>query len=264
VAPMSVGTQAPRAALHALAQANFSRHLVANPYPGRGLVLGRAESGASWLQVYWIMGRSDNSRNRVFVADGSELRTEAADPAKLADPTLIIYEAMLELPGAYLVSNGDQTRTAFDVMEAGGRFEDALEMREREPDAPNYTPRISGLIDLRLSPPSIALSILKASAADPSLTDRTTFRPAPPPPGFGLGLTTYQGDGNPLPSFGGEPLWLPLAGPPDEIADTYWGALDRANRVALAVKEISPTGESRIALRNRFSRAPGPRGPSSA
>jgi hypothetical protein len=174
---MSVGTQAPRAALHALAQANFSRHLVANPYPGRGLVLGRAESGASWLQVYWIMGRSDNSRNRVFVADGSELRTEAADPAKLADPTLIIYEAMLELPGAYLVSNGDQTRTAFDVMEAGGRFEDALEMREREPDAPNYTPRISGLIDLRLSPPSIALSILKASAADPSLTDRTTFRP---------------------------------------------------------------------------------------
>jgi hypothetical protein len=252
---MSVGAHASRAALLALAQKNFTRHLATNPYPGRGLVLGRAESGASWLQIYWIMGRSENSRNRVFVADGGELRTEVADPARVADPSLIIYEAMLELPGAYLVSNGDQTRTAFDVMEAGGRFEDALEMREREPDAPNYTPRISGLIDLRLSEPSVALSILKASAADPSLTDRTTFRPAAPPPGFGLGLTTYQGDGNPLPSFGGEPLWLPLAGSQEAIADAYWGALDRENRVALAVKEISRTGESRIALRNRFSRA---------
>jgi IMP cyclohydrolase len=243
-----------REALAAHANENFARHLAANPYPGRGIVIGREASGASWLQVYWIMGRSENSRNRVFVADGGELRTEAADPAKLTDPSLVIYEAMLELPGAYLVSNGDQTRTAFDVMEAGGRFEDALEMREREPDAPNYTPRISALIDLRLGDASLALSILKANAAEPSLTDRTTFRPAPPPAGFGLGLTTYQGDGNPLPPFRGEPLWLPLAGSPEDVADAYWAALDSSNRVSLAVKEIAATAESRIVLRNRFTR----------
>jgi hypothetical protein len=244
------------ARLHALAKENFARHLAANPYPGRGLVLGRAESGA-WLQVYWIMGRSENSRNRVFVAEGGELRTEAADPAKLVDPSLVIYQAMLELPGVYLVSNGDQTRTLCEVMEAGGRFEDALEMREREPDAPNYTPRISGLLDLRLGEPALALSILKASAADPSLTDRTTFRPAPPPLGFGLCLTTYQGDGDPLPSYRGEPLWLPLAGGAEAVADAYWEALDRENRVAIAVKEIAASGASRIALRNRFGQANG-------
>jgi hypothetical protein len=240
------------AALASQARDNFARHLAANRYPGRGLVLGRGDAGARWLQVYWIMGRSENSRNRVFVADGGDLRTEAADPAKLADPSLIIYEAMLELPGVFLVSNGDQTRTLYEVMEAGGRFEDALEMREREPDAPNFTPRISGMIDLRLGDASFALSILKASAADPSLTDRTTFRPASPPPGFGLCLTTYQGDGDPLPAFRGEPVWLPLTGSAEAIADAYWGALDRENRVALAVKEIRPGSPSRLFLRNRF------------
>jgi hypothetical protein len=245
---------AARAALGSAARENFARHLAANPYPGRGLALGRAASGDGWLQVYWIMGRSENSRNRVFVAEGTTLRTDAADPAKLGDPSLILYEAMLELPGVYLVSNGDQTRTAYDVMEAGGRFEDALEMREREPDAPNFTPRISGLLDLRLGGATLALSILKANAADPELTDRATFRPAPPPPGFALGLTTYQGDGSPLPSFRGEPLWLPLAGDAEQVADAYWDALDRENRVALAVKHVAKGGESRIVLRNRFAR----------
>ncbi|MBM4381828.1 MAG: inosine monophosphate cyclohydrolase [Deltaproteobacteria bacterium] len=241
--------------VRALAQANFARHLEANAYPGRGLVLGRAESGDAWLQVYWIMGRSENSRNRVFVADGGELRTDAANPALVKDPSLIIYEAMLELPGVYLVSNGDQTRTLADVMESGGRFEDALEMREREPDAPNYTPRISGMLDLRLGEPVLALSILRANAADPALTDRSTFRPAPPPPGFGLGLTTYQGDGNPLPAFQGDPLWLPCAGSAQDVADAYWAAIDRENRVALAVKSIHRDGRSEIALRNRFARS---------
>jgi len=240
--------------LAALAKENFRRHLAGNPYPGRGLVLGRAQADDAWLQIYWIMGRSENSRNRVFVNEGGELRTEAADPARVADPSLIIYEAMLELPGLYLVSNGDQTRTAYDVLDAGGRFEDALEMREREPDAPNYTPRISGLIDLRFGEPSFALSILKANLADPERTDRATHRPAPPPAGFGLGLTTYQGDGSPLPSFRGEPLWLPLAGSADEVADAYWSALDRDNRVALAVKRIDSSGASRTLLRNRFGR----------
>ena len=242
----------PRESLAALAKESFARHLRANPYPGRGLVLGRAEADDAWLQLYWIMGRSENSRNRVFVAEGGALRTRAADPTRVADPSLILYEAMLELPGVFLVSNGDQTRTLADVLDAGGRFEDALEMREREPDAPNYTPRISGLIDLRLGEGSFALSILKANPADPALTDRTTFRPAPPPAGFGIGLTTYQGDGSPLPSFRGEPLWLPLAGSAADVADAYWDALDPENRIALAVKRISEDGASQLILRNRF------------
>jgi len=241
-----------RESLAALAKDNFARHLGANPYPGRGLVLGRAEADDAWLQIYWIMGRSDNSRNRVFVAERGELRTRAADPARVADPSLILYDAMLELPGVFLVGNGDQTRTVYDVLQAGGRFEDALEMREREPDAPNYTPRITGVIDLRLGEPSLALSILKANPADPTLTDRTTFRPAPPPPGFGVGLTTYRGDGNPLPAFRGEPLWLPLAGSAADVANAYWGALDPENRVALAVKRIAAVGTSQLLVRNRF------------
>jgi hypothetical protein len=246
-----------REAVAALAAQNFARHLAANSYPGRGLVLGRRARGDAWLQVYWIMGRSENSRNRVFVAEGGVLRTEAADPARVADPSLIIYEAMLELPGVYLVSNGDQTRTAYDVMEAGGRFEDALEMREREPDAPNYTPRISGVLDVRLGEPSLALSILKANGADAAHTDRFTFRPAAPPPGLGLCLTTYQGDGNPLPSFSGEPLWMPLPGSAEDVLERYWSALHAENRIALAVKEIPSTGAApgRLLVRNRFTRA---------
>lgn len=244
--------------LAATAAANFRRHLLANRYPGRGLVLGRAGDDGGWLQVYWIMGRSENSRNRRLVADGSALRTEAVDPAKLSDPTQIIYEAMLELPGVHLVTNGDQTRTLAEAILRGETFEAALQTREREDDAPNYTPRISGLIDLRvrLGPPRLALSILRANDADPSLTDRTSFRPAPPPRGFGLCLTTYQGDGSPLPPFRGDPLLLPLEGDAEAVADRYWAALDAENRVALAVKPIDAgRGPGPIVLRNRHGDA---------
>jgi hypothetical protein len=236
------------------AKDQFQRHLVANTYPGRGLVLGQQADGSAWLQVYWIMGRSPNSQNRVFVAEGTTLRTEPHDAAAALDPSLIIYEAMLELPGLYLVSNGDQTRTLYDVMQAGGAFESALEMREREPDAPNYTPRISGMHDLRGGEAQVALSILRANPADPGLTDRTTFRPAPPPPGLGLCLTTYEGDGQPLPPFRGDPRWMPLAGGVAELADTYWQALDPGHRVALAVKRIPRDGgPSQVEIRNRHA-----------
>ncbi len=237
------------------ADSNFAWHIGRNSYPGRGLVLGRSADGASWIQVYWIMGRSPNSRNRVFEAEGATLRTAPHDPAKLEDPSLVIYEAMLELPGVHIVSNGDQTRTIHDEIASGGSFESALETREREPDAPNYTPRISGLIDLREELPAFAISILKANPAYPDRTDRTSFRPVPPPPGLGLGITTYKEDGAPLPPFSGEPLWLPIAADPEKAADDYWEALDADNRVALAVKRI-PTrgGASEIVLRNRFAR----------
>ncbi len=237
----------------AAAKQHFARHLEQNPYPGRGLVLGR-DSGGDWLQVYWIMGRSPNSRNRRFVADGPILRTEAVDPAALEDPSLIIYEAMLERPGLYLVSNGDQTRTISQAFAEGDetwRFEMALAGREREPDAPNYTPRISGLLDLRQRTPGVALSILRANEADPDHTDRSVYRPAPPPPGLGLGLTTYAGDGSPLPPFRGDPLWLPLEGDADAVLARYWAALDAENRVALAVKRIpAPGGQGEIRIRN--------------
>ncbi len=237
----------------AAAKTHFARHVEQNPYPGRGLVIGRDAEG-DWLQVYWIMGRSPNSRNRRFVTDGAILRTEAVDPAALEDPSLVIYEAMLERPGLYLASNGDQTRSISQAFAEGDepwRFEQALAGREREPDAPNYTPRISGLLDLREREPGVALSILRASEADPAQTDRSFYRPAPPPPGLGLGLTTYAGDGSPLPPFRGDPLWLPLEGDAEAVLTRYWAALDAENRVALAVKQIpAPGGPSEIRLRN--------------
>jgi hypothetical protein len=235
----------------ALARANLERHLEANPYPGRGLVLGR-EAGGAWLQVYWVMGRSANSRNRVFVAEGATLRTEPHDAAAVEDPSLILYEAMLEVAGAHVVGNGDQTRTVCDALRSGGSFEAALETREREPDAPNYTPRITGLLDLRGDRPRLALSWLKANRADPAQTDRAFFRPAPPPPGLGLGLTTYRGDGRPLPPFEGEPIWLPLEGDAEAVLERYWSALDPGNRVALAVKRIPARGgAATLHVRNR-------------
>ncbi len=240
--------------LNVEAEHQFTQHLERNPYPGRGIVCGQEASGKAWIQVYWIMGRSPNSQNRVFVADGTELRTEAHDPSAVEDPSLIIYEAMLELPGVYLVTNGDQTRTLADGLVAGGSFEAALATREREPDAPNYTPRISAMFDLRGGQTELALSILRANPADPSQTDRTTFRPAAPPAGLGVGLTTYEGDGDPLPSFRGDPRWLPVAGDPETIADRYWAALDAGNRVSLAVKRIPIDGSaSQIWIRNRHA-----------
>jgi hypothetical protein len=234
------------------ARESFDQHLARNPYPGRGLVVGRNAAGDAWLQVYWIMGRSPNSRNRVFVAEGARLRTEPFDASAVEDPSLIIYEAMLELPGVYLVSNGDQTRTLHDALAGGGSFEEALTTREREPDAPNYTPRISGMLDLRGPDPLVALSLLKANPADPERTDRFSYRPAPPPPGIGVGLTTYQGDGNPLPSFAGDPLWLPLEGDAEGVLAAYWEALDPDNRVSLAVKAIPLAGgPSQLRVCNR-------------
>ena len=234
----------------ATAHANFEKHIRQNSYPGRGLLMGRTDGG-DWVIVYWIMGRSPNSRNRRFVADGGTLRTEPIDSSQIENPELIIYEAMLDLPAAYLAGNGDQTRTLFETLQAGGTFDDALLTREREPDAPNYTPRITGMIvpDSPIAP--VTMSILKANRADPALTDRFTYRPAPPPRGYGYCLTTYMGDGDPLPSFTGDPLLLPCAGSPEEILQTYWDGLDAENVVALAVKVVK-NGRFSLIIRNKY------------
>ena len=234
-----------------LAQKNFTNQISTNPYPGRGLVIGKNEAG-DWLILYWIMGRSEHSRNRRFTKDGGVLRTVPVDISLVKDPSLIIYEAMLELPGVFLVSNGDQTRTIYEALKLGGSFESALVTREREPDAPNFTPRISGMIDLNGQKSSIFLNILKANPLDQQYTDHYTYRPALPLPGYGFGLTTYSGDGNPLPSFSGDPLLLPLNGSPEEVLDTYWNALNPNNRISLAVKAISASGETKLLVKNRF------------
>lgn len=235
--------------INSIALDNFDRHLRHNSYPGRGLVIGQGDGGG-WLIIYWIMGRSPNSQNRRFVADGEVLRTEPLDASQVANRELIIYEAMLTLPGIFLVGNGDQTRTLYKALDAGKSFDQALSGREREPDAPNYTPRISGMLCMLDKGCPLTLSILKANAANPELTDRFTYRPAHPPPGYGYGLTTYMGDGHPLPSFSGDPLLLPCHGTAEEILATYWDALEANNRVALAVKWIE-SREGTILVKNR-------------
>ena len=235
-----------------IAQSNFEERLSNNPYPGRGLVLGRSDEN-TWVIIYWIMGRSTNSRNRRFVVEGATLRTEPVDLSLVADPSLIIYEAMLDLPATWLVSNGDQTRSMYEALKSGGAIEAALATREREPDAPNFTPRISGMLRLENGAVSTVLSILKANPIDPAYTDRYFYRPSMPRAGFGFGLTTYSGDGNPLPSFTGEPLLLPCAGTAEQVLEMYWNALNAENRISLAVKEISPAeGRSKIYVQNRF------------
>jgi IMP cyclohydrolase len=233
-----------------LAARNFTSYLRDNPYPGRGLMIGRSSLDHGWVMLYWIMGRSAHSRNRRFVVEGGALRTTPVDPELVTDPSLIIYEAMLELPGIYLVSNGAQTRTMYETLSTGGTFEAALAQWQHEPDAPNYTPRISAM--LMLAQQQVTLSLLKANPIDPAYTDRYTYRPAVPAQGLGVGLTTYRGDGNPLPSFTGDPLLLPCAGNPEDLLDTYWEALDAHNRVALAVKHIpAQGGTGTIIVRNQ-------------
>ena len=230
---------------------NFARHIASNRYPGRGLIIGRSAVGDTWFLLYWIMGRSESSRNRRFAIEGPVLRTEPVDPARLDAPELIIYPAMLELPGTYIVANGDQSRTIYDALRGGGTFEAALATREREPDAPNYTPRISGMLELN-GLPAVSLSVLRANPLDPAHTDRLTYRPDPPPPGRGLCLTTYMGDGEPLPGFSGDPLLMPLEGGAEEVMRTYWDALDEENRVAIALKSVTRDGISKLMAINRF------------
>ena len=231
------------------ARTNFE-NLSRNSYPGRGIVLGLSSTGEEMLQVYWIMGRSANSRNRVFVVHGEEMRTKAFDESKLEDPSLIIYWPMRLVGRAHVVTNGDQTDTIADALRAGGDFEQALRAREFEPDAPNFTPRISGVVDLDDSC-AYRLSILKSADPEGDSCLRQYFYYEQAARGFGHGITTYRGDGNPLPSFAGEPLLLPLCDGAEATAKFYWDALNADNRVSLAVKAIPLDGRpSKIVVVN--------------
>lgn len=206
-----------------------------NSYPGRGIVLGLTPNGRNYVHVYWIMGRSENSRNRLFSREGDFIKTKAFDEAKMKDPSLIIYYPVKSLNGRHIVSNGDQTDTIYDYIKEGKTFEDALNTREYEPDYPNFTPRISGITDLGAEQPYYALAILKA-AGGKCLREYYYYKD--PQPGYGHCVHTYREDGDPLPSFAGEPYAVRLYDEIQANADYYWDLLNRANRISLMVKFI--------------------------
>jgi IMP cyclohydrolase len=228
-----------------------------NPYPGRGIIAGLNASSSDLVQVYWLMGRSANSRNRVFKSDGKgRLYTEAADPTKVVDPSLIIYNAMSERKPHFVVSNGNQTdHVVKQLLHYPHYLQPHLSTIAHEPDDPNFTPRITAVSSVHYEKYIVQLSILRRSQWGDT-TDRFFYQYEEVPPGFGLCLTTYKGDGDPLPSFSGEPLLMPLGEEITEIARMYWDALNPDNRVALAVKFITrATSISKIHIINKFEQA---------
>jgi len=233
----------------------LSTLLSGNSYPGRGIVLGRSKDGKTAMIAYFIMGRSVNSRNRVFEEnDRGGIRTKAFDESKMEDPSLIIYNPVLYLDGKTIVTNGDQTDTIYEGMDHQLTFEQSLRSREFEPDAPNYTPRISGVLHVENQKYSYAMSILKSNQGNPDSCLRFTFAYENPVPGMGHFIHTYMHDGNPLPSFEGEPKPVEIEGNIDEFTDKVWNSLNEDNKVSLFVRFIDiETGkwESRIVNKNK-------------
>lgn len=225
-----------------------------NAYPGRGIVIGKSKDGKYAVTAYFIMGRSVNSRNRVFVEDGEGIRTQAFDESKLTDPSLIIYSPVRVLGNKTIVTNGDQTDTIYDGMDKQLTFEQSLRARKYEPDEPNYTPRISGVMHVDNGKFNYAMSILKSNSGDPEETDRFTFAYENPKEGEGRFIHTYMRDENPLPSFEGEPEKVIIDGNIDEFTDMIWNSLNEDNKVSLFVRFIDiKTGkyDSRIVNKNK-------------
>lgn len=225
-----------------------------NSYPGRGIVIGRSQDGKYAVTAYFIMGRSVNSRNRVFKEFEQGIRTEAFDISKLSDPSLIIYAPVRVLGDTTIVTNGDQTDTVYDLMAEGKTFEESLRTREFEPDEPNYTPRISGIMNVKDGNYDFAMSILKSQDGNPEYCIRNTFAYPGCPAGEGRFIHTYMGDGNPLPSFEGEPEKVDVIGNIDEFTKLVWDNLNEDNKVSLFVRYIDiATGEyeTRIVNKNK-------------
>lgn len=224
-----------------------------NSYPGRGIIIGRTPDGKKAVTAYFIMGRSENSRNRVFVEDGEGIRTQAFDPSKLTDPSLIIYAPVRVLGNRLIVTNGDQTDTIYNLMNEGKTFEEALRTREFEPDGPNYTPRISGVLEFANGDFDFSMSILKSDDGDASACNRYTFAYSNPIAGKGRFIHTYMTDGNPLPSFTGEPELVNVCDDIDEYTSLLWSSLNADNKVSLFVRYIDlATGryETKIVNKN--------------
>ncbi len=238
--------------------ADFEKILRETSYPGRGIMIGRTADGTKAVTAYFIMGRSVNSRNRIFVEDGEGIRTEAFDPSKMEDPSLIIYAPVRVYGNKTIVTNGDQTDTIYEGLDKQFTFEQSLRSREFEPDAPNYTPRISGVMHVEKNRFNYAMSILKSDQGDPSSCLRYTFAYENPKAGEGRFISTYMGDGNPLPSFEGEPRALELVAAFTENIDVFtervWKALNEDNKVSLFVRFIdiaSGNYETRIVNKNQ-------------
>ena len=233
---------------------SLAQELQENSYPGRGIVLGRSEDGTKAVAAYFIMGRSENSRNRIFVEEGEGIRTQAYDPSKLTDPSLSIYAPVRVLGHRTIVTNGDQTDTVYEGMEKGLTFEQSLRSREFEPDAPNYTPRISGLMELENGGYSYSLSILKSNNGDPACCNRYTFSYENCAAGEGHFIHTYLHDGNPLPSFEGEPKLVAIPDDMEKFTNMLWNNLNPENKVSLFVRYIDiATGkyETVIKIKNQ-------------
>lgn len=231
---------------------SLEQELKGNAYPGRGIVIGKTKDGKKAAIAYFIMGRSENSRNRVFVEDGEGIRTQAFDPSKLSDPSLIIYAPVRVLGNKTIVTNGDQTDTIYDLMDKQQTFEQALRTREFEPDAPNYTPRISGILHIENGTYNYAMSILKSSDGNPDACDRFTFAYSNPVAGEGHFIHTYMGDGNPLPSFEGEPKRVEISDDMEEFANLVWTSLNDDNKVSLFIRYIDiQTGKYETKIFNK-------------
>ena len=227
---------------------DIKQDLAGNSYPGRGIIIGKSRDGSKSVVAYFIMGRSENSRNRIFAPEPDGIRTEAADPAKMKDPSLIIYHPVRQIGRGLIVTNGDQTDTIRDFLEKGLPFEQALRTREFEPDGPNWTPRISGL----LSPDgSYKLSILKAADEEGTGCLRQTFE-YPGQAGLGHFIHTYKCDGNPIPSYEGEPTPVEIQGDIDQFTAALWENLNQDNKVSLFVQYIHlATGERETVILNK-------------
>ena len=233
---------------------SMEQELRSNAYPGRGIVIGKTPDGKRAAAAYFIMGRSENSRNRVFVEDGDGIRTQAFDPAKLTDPSLIIYAPVRVLGNKTIVTNGDQTDTIYQGMDRQLTFEQSLRSREFEPDGPNYTPRISGIMHIEDGTYNYAMSILKSSSGNPESCCRFTFAYENPLPGEGRFIHTYMHDGNPLPSFEGEPKRVEILDDIDDFTELLWESLNEDNKVSLFVRYIdiaTGTFETRIVNKNQ-------------
>ena len=235
---------------------SISEELKSNSYPGRGIIIGRTPDGKKAVAAYFIMGRSENSRNRIFVEDGQGIRTQAFDPAKVADPSLIIYAPVRVLGNKTIVTNGDQTDTIYEGMDKQMTFEQCLRSREYEPDAPNYTPRISGIMHIEDGGYNYAMSILKKSEGDNDSCCRYTFAYENPTAGEGHFIHTYMGDGNPLPSYEGEPKRIEIGPSIDAFTDLLWESLNEDNKVSLFVRYIdiaTKETETRIVNKNKYT-----------
>ena len=233
---------------------SLEQELKGNAYPGRGIVIGRSADGSKAVTAYFIMGRSQNSRNRVFVEDGEGIRTQAFDPSKLEDPSLIIYAPVRVLGNRTIVTNGDQTDTIYDGMDKELTFEQSLRCREFEPDGPNYTPRISGVMHIEGGAFDYSMSILKSNHGNPECCNSYTFSYDRPVAGEGHFIHTYMHDGNPLPSFEGEPKLVEIPDDIDAFTNLVWTSLNEDNKVSLFVRFIDiATGkyETRIVNKNK-------------